>query len=295
MSLQDKIEQYIETVEADFGIHIKHLETNEEVHIESSRLFQMASVVKVPILATLYKLVEEGKVQLDERITIQEKDSVGGSGVFKEMNFGIEPTVKDLATMMIIVSDNLATDAILKITSVESIEAFMRELGLKDIYVKHTIWELFCLCVGFTPEPYSKEFFAKVQDRLTNTELDKDSIVYTDNTENNVGSAKAMSQLIEQIVLGEVVSKERSKEIHDIMLKQQYKQRIGGKLPKEAVVASKTGSLGTIVNDSGVVYLPENNGTYIITVFSDGKTLDYNGNEVIANISQIACDHFMKQ
>ena len=74
------------------------------------------------------------------------------------MDSGIEPTIKDLATMMIIVSDNLATDKILNIVGgAKAVQEKMRSVGLDHIYINHTIWELLSLCAGIPPEPYTKE------------------------------------------------------------------------------------------------------------------------------------------
>ena len=73
MSLQQKIESYIENIDATFGIYIKHLGTNEEVNIQENQLFQMASVCKVPILATLYEKVYKGEIDLQERIKLVEE------------------------------------------------------------------------------------------------------------------------------------------------------------------------------------------------------------------------------
>src|SRR5699024_4805105 len=106
MSLQQKIEDIIQETSAIFGVSIKHTETKEEVNINEDKLFQMSSVFKVPILMTLYEKVFNGEIDLTERVKITEEDRVPGSGVIQEMDPGIEVTIKDLATMMIIVSDN---------------------------------------------------------------------------------------------------------------------------------------------------------------------------------------------
>src|SRR5699024_12852839 len=107
MNLKNEIQSVMQQHEASFGIYIKNLRSNEEIEINSHTLFQMESVVKVPILVTLYKEIYEGNINLNDRIVLEEEDLVGGSGVFKEMEIGIQPTIKDLATMMIIISDNL--------------------------------------------------------------------------------------------------------------------------------------------------------------------------------------------
>lgn len=292
MNLKNNIQSVIQQYDASFGIYIKNLTSNEEIEINSDKLFQMASVVKVPILVTLYKEVYEENIHLNDRVVLKENDLVGGSGVFKEMEFGIKPTIKDLATMMIIISDNLATDAILKQVTVNEVQSYMEELGLKDLFVKQSIWELLTLSVGLDIKPYSQETYTQIEEKLHNLQLDKDSTVYSDDPNNNISSAKSMSLLMEKIYKGKIISETCSKEILTILFKQQYQQRIGGKLPKPTKVANKTGSLGTVFNDSGIVYLPNDEGAFVITVYSNGHTYDFDGNDAISTISRLAYDYF---
>lgn len=294
MGLQDRIENYINEIDASFGISIKHLKTAEEVHIGADRLFQMASVVKVPVLVKLYHLAEQGKVNLADRVNLREEDIVPGSGVFQAMDIGLTPTIKDLATMMMIVSDNLATDKILSIVGgVEAVQKEVNNLGLEGIYINQTIWELLSLSAGISPEPNGKELSDKIIKCLEEGNYDFEGEVFQEKTNQNVSTARAMNLLIEKIALGEVISKECSTAMLDILLKQQYQQRIGGLLPRNTTVANKTGSLGTIYNDTGIVYLPGDYGSFAITMYSNGASLDYKGDEALARISQIAYEYFM--
>ncbi|MFD1926771.1 serine hydrolase [Sporosarcina siberiensis] len=293
MSLKTKIESYINEIDASFGIYIKNIETKEEVNIQGDRLYQMASVVKVPILATLFDLVEKGEIELTKRVKIEESDFVPGSGVFKTMDCGIEPTIKDLATMMIIVSDNLATDKILTIVGgADRVQEKMRSIGLENIHVRHSIWELLSLCAEITPEPYTKELSDQIIKCLEEGGYELGGTVFQESVENNMSSPKDMCLLLEQIASGTFVSEQCSSAIYQILLKQQYQQRIGGKLPRNTTVANKTGSLGSMFNDAGIVDLPENKGAFVITVYSIGNSLEYKGDEPIARISQIAYEHF---
>ena len=294
MDLQQKIEEYINEVDASFGISIKHLQTREEANIQGDRLFQTASVVKVPILATLFDLAQKGEIDLNERIKMLAEDHVPGSGVFKAMDSGIEPTIKDLAAMMIIVSDNQATDKLLNLVGgADAVEEKMQSIGLENIHIKHSIWELLSLSAGKSPHPYSIELAEEVIQDLEEGNYDWESIVFQESTESNTSTPKDMTALMEKIALGDFVSKACSSAIYEILLKQQYQQRIGGLLPRNTKVANKTGSLGTLFNDTGIVHLPNNKGAFVITVYSIGSSLDYKGDEPIARISQMAYEHFV--
>ncbi|MFC5604713.1 serine hydrolase [Sporosarcina koreensis] len=292
--LKEKIESYISGIDATFGISIKHIQTNEEVHIQGDRYFQTASVVKVPILAALYDAVYKGKVDINERIVLQRGDRVPGSGVFQEMDAGSSPTIKDLAMMMIIVSDNMATDKLLTMVDAQMVQNYLRSIGLDHIFVKHSIWELLSLCAGISPTDYSEEMFDRIINTLIAGHYDRESIVFQENMENNVSTTRDMNRLMEKIARGEIFSEACSANIRDILFRQQYTQRIPGLLPRGTKVANKTGSLGTVYNDTGIVHLPDQQGEFVITVFSVGKTLDYEGNEPIARIAKIAFDHFLE-
>lgn len=295
MQLQQQIEQYISGIDAEFGISIKHLKTQEEVNIEGDRLFQMASVVKVPILATLFDLAEKGEIDLSERIELLEEDYVPGSGVFKEMDSGIQPTIKDLATMMIIVSDNQATDKLLSLVGgAAAVEGKMKSIGLNNIHIKHSIWDLLSWSAGRFELPHTEEMADEIIRDLEEGKYDWDSIVFQESVESNTSTAKDMTGLMEKIAKGEFVSKECSTAIYEVLAKQQYQQRIGGSLPRNTKVANKTGSLGTIFNDTGIVQLPDDKGAFVITVYSIGGSLDYKGDEPIAEISGMAWEWFVK-
>lgn len=293
MALQQQIESFIGGLDASFGVSIKHLGTKEEFHIQPDRLFQMASCFKIPILATLYERVHKGEIDLQQRIPLQEQDYVPGSGIFQAMDYGIEPTIKDLATMMIIVSDNLATDKVLSLIGAQHVQQKMRDIGLDNIYIQQSCWDLLSLSVGIPSQPYSKAGFTEIINRLKAGEYDWNSIVFQEDPNNNVSTSRDMNRLLEQIALGEFVSAACSAAINEVLLKQHYQQRIPGLLPKEAVVANKTGSLGSTFNDAGIVYLPNNKGMFVISVFSVGDSLDYEGDVPIARIAQMAYAYFM--
>src|SRR4051794_18740859 len=122
------------------GIAAKNLTTGEEVLVEPDRTFPTASAFKIPVLAELYRQVEEGRIRLDDRIPVRASDIVKGSGVLRALQPGLAATAHDLATLMIIVSDNTATNMLIDLVGgVEPINAFMRSLGLTSVVVHNRI------------------------------------------------------------------------------------------------------------------------------------------------------------
>src|SRR5699024_3975473 len=100
-------------------------------------------------------------------------------------------------TLMIIVSDNLATDKLYHMVGQANVEETMHKLGLKDITIKHSCWELLSLAVGMKPQPYSKEVLEEVKRRLFTDNEFTDEIVLEADKENNLCTPKNMTILLE--------------------------------------------------------------------------------------------------
>lgn len=122
------------------GVAAKNLATGEEVLFNADQTFPTASAFKVPVLAEVYRQAEKGQFQLDDRIEVRSEDIVKGSGVLRALQPGIAPTIHDLATLMIIVSDNSATNMLIDLVGgVEPINQTMERLGLPEIIVHNRI------------------------------------------------------------------------------------------------------------------------------------------------------------
>jgi beta-lactamase class A len=117
-----------------------NLGTGEEVTRNSEYSLPTASVFKLPLLVEIFRQAESGLLDLDEQVILQPEDIVSGSGILRDLRPGLHLTVRDLAMMMIIVSDNSATNMLLdRIGGPERVTATMRELGLPSIIVHRRI------------------------------------------------------------------------------------------------------------------------------------------------------------
>lgn len=112
------------------GISLRNLATGEALSIRGDEPFPSASLIKVAVLVTLLDHVHHGRMSLDERTTLIARDRVGGSGVLPRMASGLNPTLEDLAWLMIIISDNTATNLILDKVDVRPVGTKMEALGL---------------------------------------------------------------------------------------------------------------------------------------------------------------------
>src|SRR5262249_35118320 len=124
------------------GVAVRDIGTGQTISINGDRLFPMASAYKIPILVEVFRQVEAKKFSLDDRVELTADDRTLGSGVLTLMSPGLKPTIKDLVTLMIVLSDNEATDILLNKVGAENVTATMRSFGLKNIRVDRTTFEM---------------------------------------------------------------------------------------------------------------------------------------------------------
>ena len=122
------IESTLSEVPGRVGVACVHLDSGREVRHNADEVYFTASTLKVPLLVALYRLVDEGRIDLSERVELRDSMRVPGSSILKLMGNGLAPTVHDLATLMIVVSDNTATDLIFHRVGKDYLSATLAEL-----------------------------------------------------------------------------------------------------------------------------------------------------------------------
>lgn len=294
MDLQKVLEAVVKDTTGSFGIAVRHLQTGEKASINPTKLYQMASTFKVPILATLLRDVDRGKLSLEDQIEIGEEDYVPGSGVLTQLSLGVKVTIKDLAMLMIIVSDNIATDRILRLVGTENVSAYMKELGLTDLHITQSCWELICLGLGIDVKSYTPEAAEQLRtQKFTSESFDKSSLVFQVDQRSNASTPEDMNRLLDMIATKEILTEDLCSTMLDILSRQQFNGRMPYLLPDGTKVAHKTGTIGDVINDVGVVYLPEDKGAFTITIFSSGNGSMEEGERTIARLTKSAYDYFL--
>ena len=145
------VESAIASVPGVVGVAAKHLDSGEEILHNASDVFFTASTFKVPLLLELFRQVDNGRIDLSERLDLNRNHRVPGSGVLKELGEGLRPTLRDLATLMIIISDNTATDILYERVGGNNIANTMRNLGLNQTNIPMTTRQLLYSVVGMDP------------------------------------------------------------------------------------------------------------------------------------------------
>jgi beta-lactamase class A len=140
MSLQQQIEEMLADVSGTFGIYARHLATSEIVDVNASRVLPTESAAKVFILLYYRRLVESGECDPAQRVELTEDDRYWGTGVLRYLSAGLQPTLDDLAWLMVIVSDNVATAMLLQaIGDQAAVNGAMQELGLESAQLNPNI------------------------------------------------------------------------------------------------------------------------------------------------------------
>ncbi len=260
MSLETDIRSIIQDSGAEMAVSALHLETGQRTDVDADRVFPMCSVLKIPVLVEAFRQIEEGRFTLDDRwqLTTAEKNLPSGILVF--FDDGLQPTVKDLLTLMIIISDNTATDMVIHRLGQGSVTSTMHKLGLTDIHVPLTIREMFDDLLP-SSDP-TQDMLA-----LAAGPRNRDGICYSLGPDNDVGTPAALTELLARIWRGEAVSRSACDAMLEILLKQQLNDRLPRYLPPGTPCAHKTGTLPGIRNDSGIIYVNEN-AHVAVTVFS---------------------------
>ncbi len=267
--LRAQIEQIAPAAQGRVGVTATVLETGESVTLNGDQRFPMRSVYKFPIAMALLAQVDQGKLNLDQKIRVEASDIVQGSRILDEKSQGMEFSLTELLKYMVSESDNTASDVLLRVIGgPRMVTQYLLGLGINDIVVANTEKEL-----GQDPA---------VQYR-------------------NYATPDAIVNLLRSLHEGQELSKSSQALLRQLMTETSTgPKRIKGLLPDGTVVMHKTGTSSTVngvtaaTNDVGLVTLP--NGRYMaIAVFvSDSTADDAIREEVIAKMARVAWDKWSK-
>jgi beta-lactamase class A len=276
------------------GVAVRDLSTGQELSINGDRAFPMASVYKVPIMVEVFRQIDAGRFALTDRITLTDAERTLGSGVLSLMSSGLNPTIEDLITLMIILSDNEATDILLKKVGPENVTATMRSFGLKSIRVDRTTFELIRDYVALYDDRVRGKSYQEITALALRREL-PDRIAAADiefaKGMKDVASPREMALLLEKIVKSEAASSGSCQKMMTILRRQQFNQRLPRYLPESAGMAHKTGTIGSTTNDAGVMFV---RGTPIaLVVFTVDKRVGRGEvEEHMGRVARVVYDFF---
>ena len=238
LTLEKRIEAELMSYDGKMGIYLDDFHGNV-ISVYGDEAFETASAIKTYILVCLFDQVEKGNKSLEDVIEYKQEHVVDGSGVLPALEPGAMLRVKDAATFMIIVSDNIATNMIIDYLGLETINQCIRDLGCRDTVLHNPI------------------HFEKYDKLGTSTPKDYASI-------------------FARLAKGELISPSADGKMVEILKKQHYNTMITRDFPPVYMdsdntdeilisVASKSGSMDACRNDGGIVFTPY--GPYVIVMF----------------------------
>ena len=270
----NRIETAIASVPAVTGMAAKHLETGQELGHRAGEIFFTASTFKVPILVELYRQVDQGNVDPAARLELTDEVRSPGGGTLKELDSGLRLTIHDLAMLMIIVSDNTATDMLYNLVGRDNLNDTMRKLGLHKTSLPMTCKQLLYSMYG-----------VETGDIFEGTRLVGDALAHgrtvpgsdgLSEERSDVSSPSDMVRLLEMLYRGELLSESSTAAAMDILERQQAATIIPYGLPPGTRTAHKTGGVTSVRCDVGIVFAPS--GPYVIALMAkqvtDGKAID---------------------
>jgi beta-lactamase class A len=141
MSIYSEIEALSGKFSGSLGLWAHSVDTGETVAVNADISFPSASTIKLPVLYEVYRQAGEGRFSLSDPLTVKADDVVPGSGVLKDLGEGVTLTVRQMATLMIIVSDNTATNILIDLVGKEQVNAAMDGLGLRNTHLSNKLFK----------------------------------------------------------------------------------------------------------------------------------------------------------
>lgn len=285
----DSVSTVLVGLEGVVGVAARDLTSGQELAFQSREVFAAASTFKVPLLYTLYRLAEAGEIDLAQRIPIEAHHRVPGSGVLQDLDPGIAPTIRDLAVLMIVVSDNLATDLLYDLVGRDCLAAELARLDLRQTSIPFGCRGIFCHATGLDPDHPATTYEA-LREALRSGPRNPDSLAYAADERNTTSSPANMVTMLAAIEAGDGISAGSREAMIDILKRQKYNTIIPLHLPEETEVAHKTGSLRGIRNDVGIVYAPT--GPYAIALMAKQLADEVDGARRLAELSRLVWQAF---
>lgn len=301
--LKSRIEEAMPLAQGLVGVSIKHLESNIALEVNGDGAFPMASTFKLPVLVELQAMAKAGSLQWDEMVEISSLHQHLGSGDLTPIYDppGVALSIRNLANLMMMISDNSAADICLARAGAAKVTARMRSLGIDGIRVDRSCQELIL--------DYGGRDTAKLKDLARDDlreALRRDPVPQTLEARfaaddrvaadpRDTATPNAMVMLLEKIWRGQAVDRSASDAMLDLLKRcRTGENRLRGLLPPSVEVAHKTGSLGGVVNDVGIITLPSDAGHVAIAVMSKRTRAPVADVErTVAHIARYAYDYFL--
>ena len=270
LSIENLIKAEIACYDGQMSVIADNLK-GDRVEIFPDEKFETASTIKAFILAYIYKLADEEKLSLEESLEYKREHFVEGSGVLRSMDFGTKLSIRNLAKLMITISDNIATNIIIDYLGIDAINSYIESIGCRNTVLHNSLhFDLYPGIGTTTPRDYAALYI--------------------------------------KLLRGELCSKPLSDEMLGIFRQQHLNSTLTRYFPEYLLdsentrdeeliwVASKSGTMEACRNDGGIVHTPY--GDYVIVIMNKGyhdtiEHYEHPGQVFGARVSRLIFDRFL--
>jgi beta-lactamase class A len=252
MKLEKSILDIDRSLDGVMGVAIVDLTDGHKYLLHANDVFPQASSIKICVLAELYRQAQQGKLKLTDPYTVNAADLVQDSDIMGGLTPGVtQITLRDLATMMVAVSDNSATNVLIDRVGMDNVNAFLNAQGLRDTRLRRKMMDLKAAAEG----------------------------------RENVSTPNEMLNLLAALYRGQILNKEMTDDFFKV-LSTHKDSWIPRNLPDDLKIANKPGALEGVRNDSGVIFVDKR--PYVLCVMTTYLYREREGEEAISNVSLAA-------
>jgi beta-lactamase class A len=273
-TLEETIRARLDSLPAQSSFYAKQLGTAREVAVRADVPMNTASVIKIPVMILAFRDVDAGRLNLDKRYVIRPEDLRRGSGLLQTFAPGLQPTMRDIVTQMIITSDNTATDIMIKTVGRERVNRLLDSLGYKQTRLNATTGELFrAVWVQADSKNASmtdREVFTRGFPNDSGAEAR--NVAFVEDSSKWLGrtTAREIAHLLEQLQRGELASKSSTQQMIRILRQQFYDSRLPQHIRFRVGIAHKTGDWPPLLgNDVGIIFAMS--GPIVAAVFTNSN------------------------
>lgn len=225
--LDDQVKSLVSSFKGTVSLYAKNLNTGETFAVNADERVRTASTIKIAVMIEAFARVAEGKAKWTDEVVLTKEKKVSGSGILFELSDNLHLTLRDAVNLMMMLSDNTATNLVLDVLTTDAVNARMESLGFKQIKINRKIGSGGDSVAGRDPE----------------------------NKKYGLGFAtpREMVLVMEKLERGEIVSPSVSKEMIDLMKREQARYAIG-RSQWDLPMASKFGALDRLRSAVGIVY-----------------------------------------
>ena len=291
--MKERLQETFSEVGAEGFIHALEVDGSNEVGLSSDTPVVMASVFKIPVLLELVRQAWDGGLDLEERIVVSPSDRVMGPTGLSAMLDDVELSLRDLAFLMMSISDNTATDVVLRRVGLDNVNRTLKDLGLSNTVVVgdcNLLLSSLLEDLGLSPETPRVDW-AKIEPEAF---AQCRSLRAEETTRT---TPREMSDLLKMIWQDEAAPPEACAEARRILALQAWRDRLSSGFPDEVLVAGKTGTLPAIRNEVGVVQYPDGK-RYAVSVFTKAQSYEWRLppiDAVIGKAAKLAVQHLRSQ